>query len=45
MKKNDTLALKALKPKKETIAFLLKFSKSYEVVKLKNGSPLGVLKN
>ncbi|MFW2135277.1 hypothetical protein [Soonwooa sp.] len=45
MKKNDTLALKTLKPKKETIAFLLNFSKSYEVVKLKNGSALGILKN
>ncbi|GEM_PF-1698754 len=45
MKKNDTLVLKTLKPKKETIAFLLNFSKSYEIVKLKNGSALGILKN
>ncbi|WP_300669712.1 hypothetical protein [Soonwooa sp.] len=45
MKKNDTLALKSLKPKKETIAFLLNYSKSLEVVKLKDGHPIGILKN
>lgn len=45
MKKNDTLALKTLKPKKDTISFLLNFSKSYEVVKLKDGSSVGLLKN
>lgn len=34
MKKNDILKTKLLKPKKETIDFLLSFSKSIEVLKL-----------
>ncbi len=33
MRKNDSLKVKALKPKKQTIEFLLSFSKSVEVVK------------
>ncbi|EJL71117.1 hypothetical protein [Chryseobacterium populi] len=36
MKKNDSLKVKALKPKKQTIDFLLNFSKSLEIVKAKN---------
>jgi len=35
MKKNDSLKVKTLKPKKETIDFLLNYSKSLEVVKTK----------
>ncbi len=35
MKKNDSLKVKALKPRKETIDFLLSYSKSLEVVKTK----------
>ncbi len=35
MKKNDTLNAKLLKPKQETIDFLLNFSKSIDVVKAK----------
>lgn len=45
MKKNDTLALKTLKPKKETIAFLLNFSKTLEIVRLKDKSPIRIIKN
>lgn len=33
MKKLDTLKAKKLKPKKSTVAFLLKFSKSIEIVR------------
>lgn len=36
MKKNDSLKVKTLKPKKQTIDFLLNFSKSVEVVKTKS---------
>lgn len=36
MKANDSLKTKSLKPKKETIDFLLRFSKNLEVVKIKN---------
>ncbi|SFT89212.1 hypothetical protein SAMN05421857_3957 [Chryseobacterium formosense] len=36
MKKNDSLKMKSLKPKKQTIDFLLSFSKNLEVVKIKN---------
>ncbi|SDJ74352.1 hypothetical protein [Chryseobacterium jejuense] len=36
MKKNDSLKVKTLKPKKETIDFLLNFSKSLEIVKSKS---------
>lgn len=36
MKKNDSLKVKTLKPKKQTIDFLLNFSKSIEVVKSKS---------
>lgn len=36
MKNNDSLKTKILKPKKQTIDFLLSFSKSIEVVKIKN---------
>lgn len=36
MKKNDSLKVKTLKPKKQTIDFLLNFSKSLEIVKSKN---------
>jgi hypothetical protein len=35
MKKNDSLKVKTLKPKKETIDFLLNYSKSLEIVKTK----------
>ncbi|WP_291881299.1 hypothetical protein [Chryseobacterium sp.] len=35
MKKNDSLKVKALKPKKETIEFLLSYSKSLEIIKTK----------
>lgn len=38
MKKNDTLKAKILKPKKQTIDFLLGFSKGIEVMMLKNKS-------
>ncbi|MBB6333161.1 hypothetical protein HNP24_004185 [Chryseobacterium sediminis] len=44
MKKNDSLKVKTLKPKKQTINFLLNFSKSLEVVKGK-GKNYPVLKN
>lgn len=36
MKKNDSLKVKTLKPKKQTIDFLLNYSKSLEVVSTKN---------
>ncbi|SHM39445.1 Uncharacterised protein [Chryseobacterium nakagawai] len=36
MKKNDSLKVKTLKPKKQTIDFLLNFSKSLEIVKSKS---------
>lgn len=36
MKKNDSLKVKTLKPKKQTIDFLLNFSKSVEIVKSKS---------
>ncbi len=36
MKKNDSLKVKTLKPKKQTIDFLLNFSKNLEVVKSKS---------
>ncbi|MDQ0783550.1 hypothetical protein [Chryseobacterium sp. W4I1] len=36
MKKNDSLKVKALKPKKQTIDFLLNYSKSLELVKTKS---------
>jgi len=36
MRKNDSLKVKALKPKKETIDFLLNFSKNIDVVKTKS---------
>ncbi len=36
MKKNDSLKVKTLKPKKQTIYFLLNFSKSLEIVKSKS---------
>lgn len=36
MRKNDSLKMKNLKPKKQTIDFLLSFSKNLEVVKIKN---------
>ncbi|SHG78912.1 hypothetical protein SAMN02787100_4672 [Chryseobacterium sp. OV279] len=36
MKKNDSLKVKTLKPKKQTIDFLLNYSKSIEVVPTKN---------
>ena len=35
MKKLDTLKKKDLKPKKETVDFLLSFSRSTEVLKIK----------
>jgi hypothetical protein len=35
MKKNDSLKVKTLKPKKQTIDFLLSYSKSLEVIKTK----------
>jgi hypothetical protein len=36
MKKNDSLKVKTLKPKKQTIDFLLNYSKSLELVKTKS---------
>lgn len=33
MKKNDTLHANTLKPKKQTVAFLLNFSKSIAVIR------------
>jgi len=36
MKNNDSLKTKSLKPKKQTIDFLLNFSKNLDVVKIKN---------
>lgn len=36
MRKNDSLKVKTLKPKKQTIDFLLSFSKNLEIVKNKN---------
>ncbi|MDR6129682.1 hypothetical protein [Chryseobacterium sp. SORGH_AS_1175] len=35
MRKNDSLKVKTLKPKKQTIEFLLSYSKSLEVVKVR----------
>jgi len=35
MRKNDSLKATTLKPKKQTIEFLLSFSKSLEIVKTK----------
>ncbi|SDQ51933.1 hypothetical protein SAMN05421664_1893 [Chryseobacterium soldanellicola] len=35
MRKNDSLKVKTLKPKKQTIDFLLNFSKNLEIVKTK----------
>lgn len=36
MKNNDSLKAKSFKPKKQTIDFLLKFSKNLEVMKVKD---------
>jgi len=36
MRKNDSLKVKTLKPKKQTIDFLLNFSKNLEVIKANN---------
>jgi len=36
MKKNDSLKVKTLKPKKQTIDFLLSYSKSLELVQTKS---------
>lgn len=36
MKNNDSLKSKSLKPKKQTVDFLLNFSKSLEVIKVKD---------
>lgn len=36
MKKNDSLKVKTLKPKKQTIDFLLSYSKSVELVQSKS---------
>ncbi len=36
MKKNDSLKVKTLKPKKQTVDFLLSFSKNLEIAKIKN---------
>ncbi|WP_318848382.1 hypothetical protein [Chryseobacterium sp. JV558] len=44
MKKNDSLKVKTLKPKKQTIDFLLNFSKSLEIVKSKSKN-YPILKN
>ncbi|MDR6465514.1 hypothetical protein SAMN06265171_107173 [Chryseobacterium rhizoplanae] len=44
MKKNDSLKVKTLKPKKQTINFLLNFSKSLEIVKSKSKN-YPILKN
>ena len=44
MKKNDSLKQKVLKPRKQTIDFLLSFSKSIDVVKIKN-TPYHISKN
>ncbi|WP_262912492.1 hypothetical protein [Chryseobacterium sp. MEBOG06] len=44
MKKNDSLKVKTLKPKKQTIDFLLNFSKSIEIVKSKSKN-YPILKN
>ncbi|MDR6699710.1 hypothetical protein J2W57_003113 [Chryseobacterium ginsenosidimutans] len=38
MRKNDSLKVKTLKPKKQTIEFLLNFSKNLEVVKTERKS-------
>jgi hypothetical protein len=44
MKKNDSLKVKTLKPKKQTIDFLLNFSKGLEIVKGKSKN-YPILKN
>ncbi len=44
MKNNDSLKMKCLKPKKQTIDFLLSFSKSLEVVRIKD-QPYQLSKN
>ncbi len=36
MKKNDSLKVKTLKPKKQTVDFLLNFSKNLGIVKIKD---------
>lgn len=44
MKNFDTLKAKALLPKKETVLFLLQFSKSLEILKI-NGQKYLISKN
>lgn len=44
MKKIDILTPKAIMPKRETVKFLLNFSKSLEVIKTKN-LQVAVMKN
>lgn len=44
MKKNDTLKETVLKPRKQTIEFLLSYSKSIEILKTKSKNHT-VLKN
>ena len=45
MKKNDTLTKKALTPKKETIDFLLSYSKNLQPMKTKLKKNILVSKN
>lgn len=45
MKKNDILAVKALTPKKETINFLMKFSKNLQTIKTQERLVFIVSKN
>ena len=45
MKKNDTLALNVLKPKKETIDFLLNYSKNIQQVRTKSQKTILVTNN
>lgn len=45
MKKNDALAVKFLKPKKETIDFLLNFSRNLHPMKVQNQETILVSKN
>lgn len=45
MKNNDTLAIKAMKPRKDTIDFLLTYSKNLKSLKLTSDKIVVVSKN
>ncbi|MGV4414645.1 hypothetical protein [Chryseobacterium sp. T1] len=45
MKNNDTLTIKTMKPKKETIDFLLSYSKNLKSMKLADDKIVLITKN